>query len=334
LVLVVGLIAGLTVRLTFASPKAGAAPHPSAVTFPAPKAPTAVLPSTQVPSIVNPLEAADEDHVDRRFPWGGYIREYRYHLPSGQVPTQAAPIIVMLHGYLLDDAWAERTTGFDALADETGAIVVYPQGLADSWNAGGCCAQAQRLGSRDADFVHAIVADMAGRFEVDLHRVIIGGFSNGGMLAYQIACADANQLAGVLIVNGSREVMHCSPAGPVAMVVLHSRGDRTVPFNGQHHSKKLGVGTPSVAASLQPFVDVDGCTQVHVAVASPWESRLYRRCAGHSEITLLVNELLSHEYPKDHTLPKERSVADLVWSRLGTKVSVLPFAAPVSPIAQ
>lgn len=321
------LIGGLFALLTHPGHERGVGAHPAAATV-ASTAPTSA--AGGLPSTVDPTEA----HEVRLFHWGGYIREYRYHLPGGQTPTKAAPIIVMLHGYLLDDAWAERTTGFDALADQAGAIVVYPQGLADSWNAGGCCAQAQRIGSRDADFVHAIVADMAGRFAVDPHRVIIGGFSNGGMLAYQIACADANQLAGVLIVNGSRQVAHCAPASPVAMVVLHSQGDRTVPFNGQHHSRRLGVGTPSVAVSLQPFVDVDACTQVHVAVATPWQSRLYRRCAGHSEITLLVNEVLSHQYPADHTLPRGRSVAELTWSRLGTKVSVLPFAPPVTPIPQ
>jgi predicted esterase len=51
--------------------------------------------------------------------------------------------------------------------------------------------------------VMAALADFETHFNVDRHRVILGGYSSGGDLAYRLAFYDSNQFAGVLAENTS-----------------------------------------------------------------------------------------------------------------------------------
>jgi len=55
----------------------------------------------------------------------------------------------------------------------------------------------------DGAKVEAAIADVKSHFNVDPHRVILGGYSSGGDLAYRTAFYDARTFAGVLAENTS-----------------------------------------------------------------------------------------------------------------------------------
>jgi poly(3-hydroxybutyrate) depolymerase len=216
------------------------------------------------------------------------------------------------------------------VGDGHGAVVVYPEGLARSWNAGDCCDQAAKAGVDDADFVRGVVADLAARVPLDRRRVMLVGYSNGGMLAYQIACRTPQQLAGLVLVNASRQGRSCEPRTPVSIVAVHSRGDRTLPFAGQRYSRLLKVATRGVMASLDPFVADDACAEVRLTPQEIWESRTYRSCRSGSEVTLLVHPTLDHRWPTG--LPGGSTVGALAWERLGARVAVEDFAGGRIPL--
>ena len=64
---------------------------------------------------------------------------------------------------------------------------------------------------------------------VDLHRVYIWGFSNGGMMAWRTVCQTRNVFAGAGVVAGAL-LVPCPM--PVHVVELHGTADRTVPLFG------------------------------------------------------------------------------------------------------
>lgn len=118
---------------------------------------------------------------------GGQDRTYLVHVPAGL--SGAAPLVLMLHGGYGTGAQAERSYGWDALADQDHFVVAYPDGLDRAWNSGGgCCGKAARRDVDDVAFLTAVVADVEARVPVDPARVYAAGMSNGAMMAYRLAC--------------------------------------------------------------------------------------------------------------------------------------------------
>jgi len=72
-------------------------------------------------------EKVTVDDVDRTF---------MVRLPKGYDAKQHYPVVMLLHGMNQDAEDMERLTGFDALADKEGVIVVYPIALHGRWNVG------------------------------------------------------------------------------------------------------------------------------------------------------------------------------------------------------
>ncbi|MGP0017020.1 MAG: alpha/beta hydrolase family esterase [Candidatus Sulfotelmatobacter sp.] len=72
-------------------------------------------------------EKVTVDDVDRNF---------MVRLPKGYDAKQHYPVVMLLHGMNQDAEDMERLTGFDALADKDGVIVVYPIALHGRWNVG------------------------------------------------------------------------------------------------------------------------------------------------------------------------------------------------------
>ena len=137
---------------------------------------------------------------------GGASRRYllvrpRKALAHRSAVDQRSPqLIVLFHGAYQSGARLMRTTDGTALADRTDSLVAYPDGNNHTWDVDGL---ASTRGADDLAFYDAIVRDVARRDHVDTRRVVVGGFSVGGMLALRIACARATSIAGVVDASGS-----------------------------------------------------------------------------------------------------------------------------------
>ena len=56
---------------------------------------------------------------------GGRTRTYRLHVPASITPQHAVPLVIVLHGLNQDGNAIRVLSGFDAVADEYGALVAY-----------------------------------------------------------------------------------------------------------------------------------------------------------------------------------------------------------------
>ncbi len=182
----------------------------------------------------------------------GRTPQLRLTLPPATSP-RPFPLVVALHSLANDGHEPQAEWGIDALAASAGVAVAYPDGLDTSWDAGTCCGQAAADHIDDVGWLRALISDLEQHYPIDRHRVILVGFSNGGMLAYRYACEHAAEIAGIAVVAASLQTTDCTPAAPVGVVAVHGQLDERVPYDGTAWSDALGTPLTSVEDSLGPF---------------------------------------------------------------------------------
>ena len=69
----------------------------------------------------------------------GIERRYLLHVPTDLPVDRMVPLVLVLHGAGGDPEDIEAGSGWNAVADERGMVVAYPEGDGGDWNAGACC---------------------------------------------------------------------------------------------------------------------------------------------------------------------------------------------------
>ena len=165
-------------------------------------------------------------------------RAYTLHTPPllRRVPamTEGRPAMIVLHGVNDTPEHFESVAGFDRYADRDGNLVAFPEGLRESFNAGLCCGDAAAYGVDDVGFLSAVVDDLRSR---GAGRITVVGFSNGGMMAYRLACERPDVVDTVGVMSATLEIPHCD--GRITALHLHGQEDTAVPFTGERYSARL-----------------------------------------------------------------------------------------------
>jgi polyhydroxybutyrate depolymerase len=253
----------------------------------------------------------------------GTRRSWLLHVPTGG-PTAPRPLVLVLPGLRNTAGTVEEASGFDAVADREGLLVVYANGLRGSWNAGTCCGYAAAAQVDDLKALRGIVDVVATRVAVDRRRVIVAGFSNGGMLGYRFACEAPGSLAGLIVVSGALVAPTCTPSLPVSIVVAHGLKDNTVPYVGQAYSAYLRSPTPGVEDSLVPFLRVAACSRYSRSSAGSWRVEIRRGCHGGTTVTVLTDAELGHAWPQAN-VPGGVTLAERAVELLRAGRSAVPF---------
>lgn len=222
--------------------------------------------------------------------------------PTPTKPGERLPLIVLLHGLggSADTAVAEGR--WKAAVAAYRLALVAPDGVLRSWNADGCCRFASSLRMDDVAYLGALVRDLRDRAFVDPARVFLVGFSNGGMMAYRLACTDGDLFAGVASVAGTR-LDKCAPSKPMPILHVHSTDDLVVSYKG-------GRNAPGVLLSGTTFRDVeqsmdDFAAQLHCTEHSEEDHEMSRvlgrvrtGCDGGARVELDTIEGVSHQWPR------------------------------------
>lgn len=266
-------------------------------------------------------------------PFGGLNRTYRAYTPTG--PTGRWPLLVVLHGRGQSAQAVVNQTGFVGLARRGEAVVIYPDGVGRSWNAGyGCCGVAANRRLPDADFIRAVVADSTHALPVDAGRVYLVGYSNGGKLGYGLACGK-RALFAAIATYGAAPLAAC-PAGaaPVAMLLAAGVRDSILPFGG---APKAHPPLPSDRAAVGWLLAQDRCPPTPVASTSGRATvARWGGCAGGSEVESVIYPGVGHSWPTT-AVSGSPELANLMWAFLSSHRTGPPpdqlAAAPTSPNA-
>jgi len=101
--------------------------------------------------------------------WQGHTRTFLWH--RGRAAADGpAPLLVVLHGSGGSGAEMTAVSGFDTLADRTGCVVAFPDGVARTWADGRGATPAERAGVDDVGFIRRLVGRLKADTAVDPAR--------------------------------------------------------------------------------------------------------------------------------------------------------------------
>lgn len=242
----------------------------------------------------------------------GLTRMYRVHVPSKYNPASPVPLLVALHGgggsmdYQADDTHY----GLISKSEREGFIAVFPNGYSKlksgkfaTWNAGNCCGGARDENVDDVGFIRQVVATVTRQMNIDRNRIYATGMSNGGMMAYRLACKMSDVFKAVAPVAGTDNTRDCHPAHPVAVLHIHARDDDHVLFNGGAGSglpdKSKVTNFTSVPDTVAKWTRMNGCsaTPRRVLETNGAYCERYSPCQQQADVQLCVTESGGHSWP-------------------------------------
>jgi polyhydroxybutyrate depolymerase len=193
----------------------------------------------------------------------GHNRTYELHVPASYKGEQAVPLVVVLHGRTRTGHITAGLTQFDAVADAHGFLVVYPDGLDNSWADGRGVTPSDTDGIDDVKFLSELIRKLARNYKIDPSRVFVTGYSNGGFMSLRVACELSGQVAAVGVVAatmGEITSSHCHPERPVSVMLIQGTKDPLVPFQGGPMGANGSHGMIlSLQKTAEKWVGLDAC---------------------------------------------------------------------------
>ena len=221
---------------------------------------------------------------------GALTRTYYVYRPATTIGC-VVPLVIVLHGINTSVQQFEQVTLFDEWAAQNGFIAIFPESAEPdySWNTktcGGCFGLAAKLKIDDVGFVNAVVDQAKSDYSIDPSRVFVTGHSNGGFLAYGLACFDSQRFAAIGVV-GAYPDYDCHPSHTVSVLHIHGDADPIVPYPGL------------VYGGLYMWDQLDGCSGPTQAYSGPVDHFVFGEdgCSSLSGVELYVVHGMGHLWP-------------------------------------
>ena len=179
--------------------------------------------------------------------YGGVNRTYYVAYPDGM--SEPSGLIINMHGFGGNASGQMSGTQMNNYAHPQNIAVVYPQGAnstigTTSWNVGTFW---DFNDQDDIGFISAIIDEIALNFEIDLNRVYACGMSNGGYMAYELACELSDKIVafgsvtGNFMLNSSQNDCQ-DQEREIPIIHLHGTSDAVVNYYPPSFDQSLTVG--------------------------------------------------------------------------------------------
>jgi polyhydroxybutyrate depolymerase len=231
--------------------------------------------------------------------FAGLPRTYQVHVPAGL--DRPAGLVINLHGAGETGGGQAALSNYNAVADQLGFVVAYPDGIDFSWADGRGASIPDRQGVDDVGFLVALIDRLSHDYGIAPGRVFATGMSAGAFMAMRLACERADVVSAIAPVAGTLgAAFPCSPSRPVSVLQMNGTGDPVVPFNG---GTMLGRGGYSdivpAPAMAQRWRELNGCPEPVEDVPAPVHRFAAAGCADGTEVVFVQIDGGGHTWPPD-----------------------------------
>ncbi len=261
---------------------------------------------------------------------GGLTRTYLIHIPPSYDKTKSMPLVIALHGGGGSGKNMVKLTrgGFDALSDQKGFVVVYPDGIEKNWNDGRSGEEAGYRAHKDkiddVGFISALIDHLISKLNINPKRVYITGMSNGAIMSYRLACELTDKITAIAPVAGNmpqNSFPSCSPSRLISVLAINSVNDPLMPFaggdiTGPFGMKKLGK-VLSTDESVRFWARHNNCSLSPVIMYEPDKDQKdgtrvrkedYNKCKAGTEAILYAIEGGGHTWPGGYQYMNKRII--------------------------
>lgn len=266
----------------------------------------------------------------------GVKREYYVYIPKSVPKGVKAPAVIAFHGFESDAHGLRWLIKPDKWAEKYGYIMIYPNAIKKSWNAG------KGFGNRnkntdDLSFAAALPDVITARHPVDKNRIYVMGFSNGAQMSTLMTCKLSHKITAAGIVAHSMNIPQCNPKYKVPVAVIHGAKDKLAPYNGggkhklSSHKETINFYQSVNKTLRQPKVivnkktikcteDVDAqgktavtaCTAFDAGHSWPGGVEFKTKLFGKTNKELIANDFLFSFFDRFRSKPPSRDNAKLV----------------------
>ena len=227
-------------------------------------------------------------------------RTFFLNVPASYTPGTPTPLLLAFHSRTTNGKEILATSQILSWAAAMNIIVVAVNGAVhegySSWNAGRCCTNATTYEEDDVLLTSTIISYLESRATIDASRVWAMGHSNGGMMAYRLACELSEKITAVAVVAGALVNDSCNRGKQVPLIHLHGDLDPTVPYQGGGKFE-----TPNIYYSTLDYARANSCTSTPRENLDSVQQRYIWDCAygGHVELANYMQE--SHQWVDGYT---------------------------------
>lgn len=246
-------------------------------------------------SIFAQYDTIQHDNLDRSF---------LIHLPDGYTGTDSLPMIIAMHGGIGSAANLQNQSLLSEKADEENFIVVYPQGVKNNlgirtWNGGYCCGYAVNQNIDDVGFLSKMIDTLLEAYAIDEKRIYATGISNGGYMAYRLACELSDKIAAIAPVASSMGLDNCSPGREVPIIHFHSFADSNIPYQGGYGDGPSNHYNPPLDSVLNAWSTHNDCSMNNDTISTSDMVTFIKwsNCVCQTEIHYYISEDGGHSWP-------------------------------------
>ena len=248
------------------------------------------------------------DKTNGRLVSSGQERKYLLYVPESYNPSTPTPLVISFHGFAEWPAHQMELSGWNALADQNGFIVVYPSGsgFPKRWKISDEIATPSDP-LIDVQFISDLIDQLGREYNIDHSRIYANGLSNGGGMSFLLACELSEQIAAIGSVSGAYlfSPADCNPSRPVPMIAFHGTADPIVPYQGDPSSSS-DIRFPSIPEWVEAWAEQNGCSLNSVELPSKGEVSgiRYTPCEQNAEVNFYTIDGGGHSWPGGEPLPE------------------------------
>jgi polyhydroxybutyrate depolymerase len=161
-----------------------------------------------------------------------------------------------------------------------------------------CCGAAVQNDLDDVSFLTAVAQRVAADPGVDAARVSLAGYSNGGKIAFRLACERPGLFASVAVIL-ALPATSCPPGRPVPILQVAVRDDAEIPYApGDPPFMANGIWLTPVTSEASAWRERDGCTgSPEVRETGQVRTELWDRCRRGARVELATYASGGHYWP-------------------------------------